>query len=150
MPSELRAVIGAVTAPQIRLGDEHAPLPSPGTSIRHYAPRARLECYSDRAQALVRIAELNASARRIRWFRGSAVAGPGPNQVEVVRMPMEPSIYATRLYDALHDADRWGAEYIVIELPPDEEEWLAVRDRLRRAATIWNGTGGSSGENIAL
>jgi hypothetical protein len=23
---------------------------------------------------------------------------------------------------------------IVVEMPPDEEEWLAVRDRLRRAA----------------
>jgi L-threonylcarbamoyladenylate synthase len=58
-------------------------------------------------------------------------------------MPMESSVYAAQLYDALHDADRWGAEYVVVELPPDEEEWLAVRDRLRRAATIWNISGSS-------
>jgi L-threonylcarbamoyladenylate synthase len=138
MPSELRAVIGDVTAPWVRLDDELAPLPSPGTSIRHYAPRARLECYSDPVRARARVAELTDSARRIRWFRGSAEAQRGSNQVEIVVMPAESSLYATRLYDALHDADRWGAEYIVAELPPDEEEWLAVRDRLRRAATIWS------------
>jgi L-threonylcarbamoyladenylate synthase len=143
MPSELRAVIGEVTAPVIRSGEQHTPMPSPGTSIRHYAPRARLECYSDGVQALTRIAELIASAKRVRWFRGSADFGRGSAQVEIVCMPMEPSIYATRLYDALHDADRWAADYVVVDLPPDEEEWLAVRDRLRRAATIWNSSAGS-------
>jgi len=137
MPSELRAVIGDVTAPLIRLDGDLAPLPSPGTSIRHYAPRARLECYSDPVQSRARVAELTDSARRIRWFGGSAASAGSSKQVEIVGMPAESSLYATRLYDALHDADRWGAEFIVVELPPDEEEWLAVRDRLRRAATIW-------------
>jgi hypothetical protein len=28
-------------------------------------------------------------------------------------------------------------DYIVVNLPPQEEEWLAVHDRLRRAATVW-------------
>jgi L-threonylcarbamoyladenylate synthase len=137
MPSELRAVIGEVTTAQIRLGDEHAPLPSPGTSIRHYAPRARLECYSDPAQALARVSEMDRSSTQVRWLTRRSTQPPVSCYVQIVQMPLESAGYAAQLYDALHDADRWGAEYIVVELPPDEEEWLAVRDRLRRATTIW-------------
>ena len=46
----------------------------------------------------------------------------------------EPAAYAAQLYAALHTLDDLGIERIVVDLPPDTEEWLAVRDRLRRAA----------------
>lgn len=138
LPSELRAVIGEVSAPEIRLREEHKPMPSPGTSIRHYAPQARLECFSDPQQAMVRVAELSGSRKQVRWFRRGSGSRLELDHVKSVPMPLESAAYAAQLYDALHEADRSAAEYIVLELPPDGEEWLAVRDRLRRAATIWN------------
>jgi L-threonylcarbamoyladenylate synthase len=141
LPSELRAVIGEVRASELRLGAEHVSLPSPGTSVRHYAPRARLECYSDVAQALGRALELSTSRTQVHWLRRGAARSPDLSQMHTVLMPIDSAGYAAQLYDALHDADRRGAEYIVVDLPPDEEEWLAVRDRLRRGATIWNSTG---------
>ena len=49
-------------------------------------------------------------------------------------MPSDPAAYAAQLYDALHRLDQAGVEHIVVTLPPASEEWLAVRDRLRRAA----------------
>jgi L-threonylcarbamoyladenylate synthase len=49
-------------------------------------------------------------------------------------MPEEPAAYAARLYAALHELDEVGVDRIVVELPPDTEAWLAIRDRLRRAA----------------
>ena len=141
LPSELSAVIGKVEAPEIRLGEQHAPLASPGTSIRHYAPRATLECYQPGMPTLARLAELTGT--RVRWLGRGEARSSSIGQTQRIPMPMDSSGYAAQLYDALHDADRWGAEYVVVELPPDEEEWLAVRDRLRRAATIWSTSGGS-------
>jgi hypothetical protein len=34
----------------------------------------------------------------------------------------------------LHELDQLGLDRIVVELPPVTDEWLAVRDRLMRAA----------------
>jgi L-threonylcarbamoyladenylate synthase len=50
-------------------------------------------------------------------------------------MPTDPINYARILYATLHDLDRQGLARIIVEPPPPEREWLAIRDRLRRAAT---------------
>ena len=49
-------------------------------------------------------------------------------------MPSDPVGYAAQLYATLHRLDLEGVEHIIVTLPPDSEEWLAVRDRLLRAA----------------
>jgi L-threonylcarbamoyladenylate synthase len=49
-------------------------------------------------------------------------------------MPRDPGQYARYLYAVLHDLDELGVERIVVDLPPDTPDWLAVRDRLRRAS----------------
>jgi L-threonylcarbamoyladenylate synthase len=49
-------------------------------------------------------------------------------------MPSTSAQYAARLFDVLHDLDGRGLARILIELPPETDEWLAVRDRLTRAA----------------
>ena len=54
--------------------------------------------------------------------------------VTTVRMPAEPSGYAAQFYATLHALDAAGLDRIVVDLPPDREEWLAIRDRLRRAS----------------
>jgi L-threonylcarbamoyladenylate synthase len=51
-------------------------------------------------------------------------------------MPRDPVTYAAQLYARLHDLDAAGVEHIVVALPPDTEEWFAVRDRLRRASAV--------------
>ena len=45
-----------------------------------------------------------------------------------------PEAYGASLYAVLHDVDARGYDELVIEAVPDGEPWLAVRDRLRRAA----------------
>jgi L-threonylcarbamoyladenylate synthase len=50
-----------------------------------------------------------------------------------IRMPREPSGYAHKLYGALRELDAAGCEAILVEAPPDEPAWRAVRDRLARA-----------------
>jgi L-threonylcarbamoyladenylate synthase len=50
-----------------------------------------------------------------------------------LRMPREPQGYAQRLYAALRELDTAGCEQILVEAPPAEASWDAVRDRLERA-----------------
>jgi L-threonylcarbamoyladenylate synthase len=54
---------------------------------------------------------------------------------DAVCLPENPVGYASALYAALHDLDAMGLDRIVIALPPDTPQWLAIRDRLNRAAT---------------
>ena len=49
-------------------------------------------------------------------------------------MPNDPQEYARRFYAALRDLDARGVDEILIELPPDEPQWRAVRDRIIRAS----------------
>ena len=42
--------------------------------------------------------------------------------------------YAARIYAALHELDMAGVDRIVVALPPKDEAWAAIQDRLQRAA----------------
>jgi L-threonylcarbamoyladenylate synthase len=48
-------------------------------------------------------------------------------------MPTNPEEYARVLYSTLREADQAPTTDILIEMPPDEAEWGAIRDRIRRA-----------------
>lgn len=77
---------------------------SPGHMLRHYAPRARVHL--------------------VARLEGQTPAIEVGDQT--------PSDYARFLYARLHALDAAGASEVWIELPPDTEEWRAVRDRLNR------------------
>lgn len=130
-PAAIEQVIGPIIRPDATPASGR-PLPSPGMLSRHYAPRAPLECAPDtgwtRAEELCRV------GLRVGWL--TFARGPGPEHPNVVPvvMPSAPAAYAAQLYAVLHDLDDRGVERIVVALPPDGEDWLAVRDRLRRAS----------------
>jgi L-threonylcarbamoyladenylate synthase len=110
--AEIEAVLGESleTIQSVAEGVAHA---SPGLHERHYSPRAPLHLFQH------------------------VFARPGRGFVLTVDdLGPDPAAYASRLYAALHEADENGAEWIAVEEPPDAPEWAAVRDRLRRAATI--------------
>ncbi len=44
-------------------------------------------------------------------------------------------LYARNLYADLRKLDDAGANYIIVEAPTDSPEWIAIADRLKRAAT---------------
>lgn len=110
---------------------------SPGLQARHYAPRTRLEMPADPA---ARVAELLRSGKRAGWLTIRPDAADvreiaSSREVIIVPMPPEPDAYASRLYATLHALDQRGLEAIVVDPPPDDEAWRAIRDRLTRAAT---------------
>ncbi len=125
-------------AKQIRLGDPPSVAPrSPGMAERHYAPRAEVWLFDERQEAEI-AAALAASPENA--TRGPVVAlllrvaVPVDADDVVIRMPEDPVRYARALYAALHSADAHGARLVVIERPPDEDAWAAIRDRLARAS----------------
>jgi L-threonylcarbamoyladenylate synthase len=105
---------------------------------RHYAPRTPLELVARGDQE--RLDALLAAGRRVGWLSLGPSARSGSDaseadKITVVAMPTGAPDYAARLYAALHVLDAAGLDVILAEMPPDEEEWLAVRDRLRRASS---------------
>lgn len=88
---------------------------APGSYSRHYAPKAEV----------ILCAEVPHDAA------GLVFEKRGPNQIQ---MPAEPAGYARELYRALHEIDLAGHAKVYIQLPPSTDIWMAVIDRLRRAA----------------
>jgi L-threonylcarbamoyladenylate synthase len=52
----------------------------------------------------------------------------------VLVMPHSAEAYARRLYAALRELEAAEVTRIVVDAPPQAQEWLAIWDRLRRAA----------------
>jgi L-threonylcarbamoyladenylate synthase len=142
--AELEAFIGDIDlGPTSQRSPSNEPARSPGQHPRHYAPRAKL-VISRQSQTEVR--KFLGIVNRVGWIRliptthparGTALA---PEEVveseslEMIVMPNDVASYAARLYAALHELDDAQADVIVVDSPPETAEWLAIHDRLRRAA----------------
>jgi L-threonylcarbamoyladenylate synthase len=125
--AELEAVMGPIRRlTMTSLG----PLPSPGMMPRHYAPRTPVELISGRANFDERVEVLRSRGEKF----GEVLLGGQLCEERRIAMPADPAGYAARLYDVLHRLDGLGLSRILIEMPPANDEWMAVRDRLSRAA----------------
>jgi L-threonylcarbamoyladenylate synthase len=121
--AELEGLLGEVAVGSAQPG---AALPSPGMLTRHYSPYTPLELTHD---AEGRARELAAKGQRV------AIVSHLLDGAGVARMPAEPAEYARALYATLREVDLRGLDRILLTPPPDGEEWRAIHDRLRRAAT---------------
>jgi L-threonylcarbamoyladenylate synthase len=120
----LRGAIGPVA-----LAEPSAQAQAPGTSPRHYAPRLPVELLP--RAALLRRLGRGAEPAAVVSFPGLPV--PPPHRAVV--LPETAEGCAAGLYAALREADDSGAARILIEEPPSREGlWLAILDRMRRAA----------------
>jgi L-threonylcarbamoyladenylate synthase len=108
--------------------------PSPGMLNRHYAPRAKLICQSRSAQP--QIDRLLDQGHRVGWLKLTNANLPIDGRTQIIEMPADSTAYAARLYAALHELDDAGVDCIVVDRPPEGDAWLAIHDRLRRAAHL--------------
>jgi len=132
-PAALRGVVGTLELPSEQTVAEGTARPSPGMSVRHYAPRARVKLFGgdDLGSAIASAERAAAAGERV----GALLLTPFPAAVDrPVRMPAEPEGYAHDLYAALHRLDDAGCALILIERVPEDERWNGVRDRLERAS----------------
>jgi L-threonylcarbamoyladenylate synthase len=110
----------------VKVEEKRSSIRHSGGLSRHYAPRtpARLVDAFDLDRQIARLKE-----------RVAVLAFTRPDErVDYwLRMPREPAAYAQRLYAALRELDSAGCEQILVEAPPPDAEWAAVRDRLQKA-----------------
>lgn len=60
-----------------------------------------------------------------------------PNKsIRYLTLPNDAKAYAHELYTILHQADHYQANTVFIERPPNSIDWMAIQDRLSRAAQI--------------
>jgi L-threonylcarbamoyladenylate synthase len=124
--------------------DSGAVLKSPGRLRKHYAPKARLVmlAWRDEADLRQQLALRHGRKEEGRRAKGEGgchiiahtqiPSGSGFGRVSVI--PHDPEAFARAIYAELHECDEAGAELIVIEALPETIEWLAIADRLNRAA----------------
>ena len=100
-----------------------------GTLEAHYAPRTPMLMLAREAM------EREAAEQRA---LGQSVAllalGKLPPGFSGEELPEDAQGYAHGLYAALRALDASGAHLLLVQRPPQERDWLAVNDRLRRAA----------------
>jgi len=125
----LRAVVRDVElhlAPDV---GQNTARPSPGMDARHYAPRGRI-LFAEGAADVAHLAHEH-RASTVAVIAHSEEARPLARHL----LPNDPKGYERELFTTLHACDDANAQIIIIESPPHDERWLAIHDRLRRAAS---------------
>ncbi|MBX6311375.1 MAG: threonylcarbamoyl-AMP synthase [Isosphaeraceae bacterium] len=101
---------------------------SPGLLPVHYAPRTR----AVRVESPQDLADFPWPERAALIVLGRHELPPLPASIQRFDLPA-PGIAARGLYLTLHRCDRMGLDLIVVLPPPEQQEWHAIRDRIRRA-----------------
>ena len=135
-PQEIADVIGV--APRLPDGTDATAPRASGTLKAHYAPRTPLALLPFAAIEPLLAAHAS-GGRKIALVARKSSAGrwaDAPN-VHFIVAPEDPQTYARDLYGLLRALDRANVERILIEKLPDSIEWIAVNDRLGRAAAAF-------------
>lgn len=120
--------IEAVIGPVAQDRSESSPRAS-GTLEAHYAPRTPV-LLLPRAALEKEAREQGALGKRIAML----AIGNLPKGQAGLALPEDAESYAHGLYAAMRQLDAHGHQLLLVERPPDDVAWLAVSDRLRRAA----------------
>ncbi|MES2536551.1 MAG: L-threonylcarbamoyladenylate synthase [Pseudomonadota bacterium] len=110
--------------------DTGAPRAS-GTLDAHYAPATPVAMV-DAARLPAALQRLAAAGRRVALIHYSALETSA--DVTRITLPAAPEGYAHALYAGLREMDAAQAEIILVESPPQDQQWQGINDRLRRAA----------------
>lgn len=99
---------------------------APGQHHLHYSPRTPMRLFSSRA-ALIASANMQCAA---------LLMGDGAQPAcQVFQLNKNAADVAQQLYHTLHKMDALGASELLVETPPNMPAWLAILDRLTRAAS---------------
>ena len=124
-PGDLEALVGPVDL-WTGSASKDARQAAPGMQARHYAPRAELSLVEPDGP-------LAPGSGRTALVAFGALP-PLPEGVQGFLLSSDPEAAAAGLYALLHDLDEAGFGRILVQRPPAGGAWLAVQDRLTRAA----------------
>jgi L-threonylcarbamoyladenylate synthase len=134
----LEPIVGPVTLyqpPPQQPAAEPESLPSPGVSIRHYAPRARLVLVSSEADLTAHLTQLTRSKEKIGVMLPQGW-NLSDNSIEIFCWNSfdDNTALARTLFAGLRELDSRSVTVIFCPLPTDDGLGLAIRDRLEKAA----------------
>lgn len=107
----------------------------------HYAPTTRLKLIAP--EQIAREAATMTPRTVLMCFQDI----PLPPSVDRVLMPQNPSDFGVRLYATLRALDQGQYDLIVAEIPPFDESWAAIHDRLGRASHFPQPSGSKTPES---
>jgi L-threonylcarbamoyladenylate synthase len=122
--AQLEAVVGPVA-----LGADAASPRASGTLEAHYAPRTPMLLLAREALE-AELRQQEALGQRVEVL----AVGRLPGRAAGLALPADAAGYAHGLYAALRALDASAGHLLLVERPPQDEAWVAVNDRLRRAA----------------
>ena len=115
----------------------------PGALASHYAPATPLELYPGEylPRRSLELELKGLSLGIVTWSEQfpAQLNHWRSSNVMHLSMPPQPEGYGRLLYATLRRLDNESLDCLLVEMPPDEPEWMAVVDRLRRAScnNIW-------------
>ncbi|WP_411726336.1 L-threonylcarbamoyladenylate synthase [Methyloglobulus sp.] len=105
---------------------------APGMMEVHYSPVTSTMFCS--AQQLQGVFQNQALLNRKIGIVAYTLEIGASSQIHVITMPKQVDDYAHTLYNALRELDRLSLDIILVEQPPQTEEWRAINDRLGKAS----------------
>ncbi|MGF6242811.1 L-threonylcarbamoyladenylate synthase [Paraburkholderia sp. GAS38] len=138
-PQDIAEVLGE--APRLPDGSDATAPRASGTLKAHYAPRTPLALLP--FEALEPLLAAREAGERVALVARVSRAGhwADADGVHFMAAPEDPHVYARELYSLLRALDRANVARILIEKLPDTIEWIAVNDRLGRAAAAFEAQG---------
>ncbi|OHU90209.1 MULTISPECIES: L-threonylcarbamoyladenylate synthase [Pseudoalteromonas] len=129
--SQIEAVLGCeVSVPQ-----SHN-VAVPGNVKAHYQPSKPVQLLCGEVLAST-LAEVSPSAQNdiaVLYYSQQLQTALEGNEAVTMKLSANKAHYAQNLYYALHQLDQADVTQIWVELPPNDETWLDVHDRLSRSA----------------
>jgi L-threonylcarbamoyladenylate synthase len=128
--AQIERVIGPIDVQDV-VTEVTTPASSPGQHETHYSPRAPAYRFTrDQLNIVLRKAEQRAA---ILFFGDVPNAARRTSFIGLKQTSASPRTYARQLYGMLRELDQLNPGRIFVEMPPDDSDWVAVRDRLTRA-----------------
>lgn len=139
---QIEAVLGRPVAlfTSAAEGHDHLGLPSPGMTLRHYAPKAKLMNVLDADELFVVSRAAITEGKRVglllptNWELPPDLKGHSSLKVFDFGLWTDWPTMAKRAFEGLRWLDKQSVDIIVGPLPPQQGLGLALRDRLIRAA----------------
>ncbi len=126
-PQQLETALGAPLAAP----DANAPRVS-GTLEKHYSPQTPVMLME--GDLIIELARsLTRQGKHVAVLARTTLQ-PLIDDIVWVAAPVDAGGYAHDLYANLRELDHAGCDAILVEQLPEDAEWLAIRDRLNRAA----------------
>lgn len=108
----------------------------PGQHLLHYSPRTPIKLFTSRAELVnfAKTAQKNCAAVLIGQEEDGCADSDNLPSCQYINLPKQAAQVAEQLYSTLHALDALDVDLLLIEAPPNVPEWLAILDRLTRAA----------------